>query len=1132
VTFDPARSVFIRAPPNSTKADVTRVLERLGVHITKLHINQKLYFAQLASVAEQTVMLTADKTQLLVDTRALVVAPYEPYKKERKATPKAKAAVASVVDKSADRDADKDEDYDDDDEVAAAYASANAASPATTPIKATTSATSTTTPSTTTTAMSTTTPSTTTTATSTTTPSATTSATRIATTTTATTTAPSTTTATPSTSTTNTSTPSTTSTMSTPLKSTTPKAPPATSNPATPTGVVKDRAETLDKLVGVIVPYLKRGRSPLYKAVMALHLAEPFPFTKGDAAALLDYMLKHDNAYGPELRIDVNNQKDKGYWVFWLASNGKPAPLSRYAATSQTLSPAALAKEADRSVPPPSAATATATAAPIVPTAPAAPARQLTNEERDRIVEEVAAKTLRVLQSNKFSYIAVSRLRSSLQMPLYNCTNDDVATFVDYMVKHRRFQKLDCEVSSAAVNDVGYAVLRLRKERDVSAAASAGAVAVAAVPAVALPPLPTGPASVRWPVTLVETPERCEAAASALKSHSTVALSVFGAVDGASDARFVRLVCVAVMVEPSMRTADAAAIGDLQMHSRGAVYAFDLKSKSAAVEAASCALLVALLRDEQITKVMFDARNWLPALKRRLQLMQTEVGNVHDLLVGVHMLQRARALPAPLPPHASASDVLLALGVPLTVASDALPPSVAVSRAAPLLRVQVECAAECARYLLQARALMQLALTSAVERWSKVGAQWFASHSGALTATVLPAGEPCTLAFEVSRIGGSGRAVVRLFAERRVHTPLTPQKEQALARLTRLRVAETAHAEIDLLLDVLPATLRAALLSYAGLNRRALASVQSVFVAAQRAATLQLHDGGGIVTLDDCVCSGAELAALEQPYRQHNDLWPDGDVVVIDRTLHRLKVRRSAGQIVGLKCQLVLPFAGAAPLLSDVLARLANERIAVLLFGAGLSGKTSVLRELACELAKSLRTVVVDTYGDVAGDGTTRHPSLGDAVPLPVRTRPEHDDAQASTVLEAAQTWNADVVVVDELYSPAQTTSVAWLAAHGVGSLCGVAAPSLKALRDDARSLLRERNPFSVAIEVRSFHKFQVYADFGSNFKSLLAAVPQSSRWLDAGGQAWIQCTADTSVDDIIRGGGDPWLEQLRDEAC
>ena len=50
--FDAERSVFMKAPHNTHKADVLKLLTALGCHVSRLHINGRFYFVQFDTVRE------------------------------------------------------------------------------------------------------------------------------------------------------------------------------------------------------------------------------------------------------------------------------------------------------------------------------------------------------------------------------------------------------------------------------------------------------------------------------------------------------------------------------------------------------------------------------------------------------------------------------------------------------------------------------------------------------------------------------------------------------------------------------------------------------------------------------------------------------------------------------------------------------------------------------------------------------------------------------------------------------------------------------------------------------------------------------------------------------------------------
>jgi energy-coupling factor transporter ATP-binding protein EcfA2 len=127
-----------------------------------------------------------------------------------------------------------------------------------------------------------------------------------------------------------------------------------------------------------------------------------------------------------------------------------------------------------------------------------------------------------------------------------------------------------------------------------------------------------------------------------------------------------------------------------------------------------------------------------------------------------------------------------------------------------------------------------------------------------------------------------------------------------------------------------------------------------------------------------------------------------------------------------------LHHAGTAALLQDVVSRMLRDKVSVLVLGARGSGRSTLLRELASALAEQPPQVdVVDTNGDIGGDGEQPHASLGKARRVTTRaanrTAP---DALASTLSELASKRPA-VVVVDDISTAMQCESLRQLASGG-----------------------------------------------------------------------------------------------------
>ena len=134
----------------------------------------------------------------------------------------------------------------------------------------------------------------------------------------------------------------------------------------------------------------------------------------------------------------------------------------------------------------------------------------------------------------------------------------------------------------------------------------------------------------------------------------------------------------------------------------------------------------------------------------------------------------------------------------------------------------------------------------------------------------------------------------------------------------------------------------------------------------------------------------------------------------IDGTGHRItRVMGSdgteQGSPVGFTFRIGRYFAG----LADPLRRFIEESPSMLIVGEAGSGKTTLLRSTAHMAAEyyPMQAVIVDTSGDVAGDGKVPHEGIGDVDVMPVRSKA----MQAALIEEAVKNQNVRVLIVDEI---------------------------------------------------------------------------------------------------------------------
>lgn len=99
------------------------------------------------------------------------------------------------------------------------------------------------------------------------------------------------------------------------------------------------------------------------------------------------------------------------------------------------------------------------------------------------------------------------------------------------------------------------------------------------------------------------------------------------------------------------------------------------------------------------------------------------------------------------------------------------------------------------------------------------------------------------------------------------------------------------------------------------------------------------------------------------------------------------------------------------------------ESPSMLIVGEAGSGKTTLLRGTAKMSGEyfPMQAVIVDTSGDVAGDGKVPHIGIGDVDVMPVRSKA----MQAALIEEAVKNQNVRVLIVDEINRLAEAEMIA-----------------------------------------------------------------------------------------------------------
>jgi stage III sporulation protein SpoIIIAA len=169
---------------------------------------------------------------------------------------------------------------------------------------------------------------------------------------------------------------------------------------------------------------------------------------------------------------------------------------------------------------------------------------------------------------------------------------------------------------------------------------------------------------------------------------------------------------------------------------------------------------------------------------------------------------------------------------------------------------------------------------------------------------------------------------------------------------------------------------------------------------------------------------------------------PEGEVFSSDNragipgTLHRVAATRDRlGRVIALTYRIGRHKPGSAvAAITDVVAGLKRQQ-SLLVVGPPGCGKTTLLRDITRTLADEyrLRSVVVDTSMEIAGDDAAPHACIGRALRMPVASRRQ----QPEVLLEAVQNQTPQVIIVDEIGTRAEVDAACSISQRGVGLVIG-----------------------------------------------------------------------------------------------
>jgi stage III sporulation protein AA len=329
-------------------------------------------------------------------------------------------------------------------------------------------------------------------------------------------------------------------------------------------------------------------------------------------------------------------------------------------------------------------------------------------------------------------------------------------------------------------------------------------------------------------------------------------------------------------------------------------------------------------------------------------------------------------------------------------------------------------------------------------------------------------------------------------------------------------MAISTAAEIDLLVDVLPPTLQAAVRAQSDLD-------QLVEIVMDLGRPAEIRTFAGHADLAELEVTEADLAHVIVGISDFGDDNRAG----IARTLHRISaIRNRKGRVIGLTLRIGRAIFGTAEIVRDYIERGHN----VLLLGRPGVGKTTLLRETARLLAETKRVVIVDTSNEIAGDGDIPHPAIGHARRMQVAT----PTLQHEVMIEAVENHNPQVIVIDEIGRQLETEAARTIAERGV-QLIGTAHgntldnllnnPTLSDLvggiesvtlsdeearrRGTQKTVLERRAPptFDVVIELQDWQHVSIHADVAQAVDAQLRGRPLAPevRYRDAAGQVVVE---------------------------
>lgn len=250
--------------------------------------------------------------------------------------------------------------------------------------------------------------------------------------------------------------------------------------------------------------------------------------------------------------------------------------------------------------------------------------------------------------------------------------------------------------------------------------------------------------------------------------------------------------------------------------------------------------------------------------------------------------------------------------------------------------------------------------------------------------------------------------------------------------------------------------------------------------------------------------------ARVQPFTANNR-------AAIANTLHSVScVRDPQGGVCSLTITVGRSVRGNADVIRDLLQEHAGvSGGCLLLLGPPRTGKTTLLREIACVLSQRLNVCVVDTSNHMCGDGELAHPSVG----LSRRVTILDVSKQSQVIYETVNNHAPDVLVVDQLATKADVEAVRFAKQRGVRLIAGVTGDLVALVHN---SLLNELVGCATVVDLASASKtkLKTLRQSGSVFESVVELQEERLN------QVAVVWSLDDAVQHVLA--GRPYLLQSR----